>query len=85
MRPEKRELIVVHVEVDRFAVDGLVFHSNRSCKPYSLGQYDLLEQVSQRTGVPGLVLEADMCDMRLYAEEPIKNRVQAFLGLLEAR
>ena len=71
--------------VQRFAVDGMVFHSNRSCKPYSLGQYELLEQVSQRTGVPGLILEADMCDSRLYAEEPIKNRIQAFLDLLEAR
>jgi hypothetical protein len=50
-----------------------------------LGQYELLERVSGRTGVPGLVLEADMCDTRLYAEEPIKNRIQAFLELLEAR
>jgi len=70
--------------VERFAVDGMVFHSNRSCKPYSLGQYELLEQVSARTGVPALVLEADMCDTRLYAEEPIENRIQAFLELLEA-
>ncbi len=71
--------------VERFQVDGLVFHSNRSCKPYSLGQYDLLEEVGERTGVPGLILEADMCDTRLYADEPIKNRIQAFLDLLEAR
>jgi benzoyl-CoA reductase/2-hydroxyglutaryl-CoA dehydratase subunit BcrC/BadD/HgdB len=69
--------------VQRFQVDGMVFHSNRSCKPYSLGQYELLERVSERTGVPALVLEADMCDTRLYAEEPIKNRIEAFLDLLE--
>ncbi len=71
--------------VQRFQVDGMVLHSNRSCKPYSLGQYGLLEQVSRQTGVPGLILEADMCDSRFYAEEPIKNRIQAFLDLLEAR
>ncbi|MEJ2208922.1 MAG: 2-hydroxyacyl-CoA dehydratase family protein [Anaerolineae bacterium] len=71
--------------VERFGVDGVVMHSNRSCKPYSLGQYEVLEQVSARTGVPGLVLEADMCDTRLYAEEPIKNRIEAFLDLLEQR
>jgi benzoyl-CoA reductase/2-hydroxyglutaryl-CoA dehydratase subunit BcrC/BadD/HgdB len=71
--------------VQRFGVDGMVFHSNRSCKPYSLGQYELLEEVGERTGVPGLILEADMCDTRLYADEPIKNRIQAFLDLLEAR
>jgi benzoyl-CoA reductase/2-hydroxyglutaryl-CoA dehydratase subunit BcrC/BadD/HgdB len=69
--------------VRRFKVDGMVFHSNRSCKPYSLGQYDLMEQVGQRAGVPGLVLEADMCDSRLYADEPVKNRIQAFLDMLE--
>jgi benzoyl-CoA reductase/2-hydroxyglutaryl-CoA dehydratase subunit BcrC/BadD/HgdB len=71
--------------VERFSVDGMVFHSNRSCKPYSLGQYELLERVSERTDVPALVLEADMCDTRLYADEPIKNRIQAFLDLLEGR
>ncbi len=71
--------------VERFEVDGMVFHSNRSCKPYSLGQYELLERISERTGVSSLILEADMCDTRLYAEEPIKNRIQAFLDLLEAR
>lgn len=70
--------------VERFAVDGMVFHSNRSCKPYSLGQYDLLEQVSQHTGVPGLILEADMCDTRLYADEPVNNRIHAFLDMLES-
>jgi benzoyl-CoA reductase/2-hydroxyglutaryl-CoA dehydratase subunit BcrC/BadD/HgdB len=71
--------------VRRFGVDGMVFHSNRSCKPYSLGQYELLEEVGRRTGVPGLVLEADMCDTRLFAEEPAMNRIQAFLDLLAAR
>ncbi|MDY7040981.1 MAG: 2-hydroxyacyl-CoA dehydratase family protein, partial [Chloroflexota bacterium] len=56
--------------VRRFQVDGMVFHSNRSCKPYSLGQYELRRIVGERTGVPGLILEADMCDSRVYAEEP---------------
>jgi benzoyl-CoA reductase/2-hydroxyglutaryl-CoA dehydratase subunit BcrC/BadD/HgdB len=71
--------------VERFGVDGMVLHSNRSCKPYSLGQYELLEEVGRRTGVPGLVLEADMCDTRYYAEEPVRNRIHAFLDLLESR
>jgi benzoyl-CoA reductase/2-hydroxyglutaryl-CoA dehydratase subunit BcrC/BadD/HgdB len=68
--------------VERFGVDGMVFHSNRSCKPYSLGQYEVLEEIGRRAGVPGLILEADMCDTRLYADEPIKNRIQAFLDML---
>lgn len=68
--------------VRRFQVDGMVFHSNRSCKPYSLGQYELWRIVGERTGVPGLLIEADMCDSRVYAEEPIKTRIQAFMETL---
>jgi benzoyl-CoA reductase/2-hydroxyglutaryl-CoA dehydratase subunit BcrC/BadD/HgdB len=67
-----------------FGVDGFVMHSNRSCKPYSLGQYDIKRIVSGRTGAPGLVIEADHCDIRAYAEESIKARVQAFMETLGA-
>ncbi len=67
-----------------FGADGFVMHSNRSCKPYSLGQYDIKRLVSQRTGAPGLMVEADHCDIRAYAEESIKARVQAFMETLES-
>jgi hypothetical protein len=38
--------------------------------------------VSERTGRTGLIIEADHCDPRAYAEEPIKTRVQAFMEAL---
>lgn len=68
--------------VQRFEVDGMVMHSNRSCKPYSLGQYDMKRIVTERTGVPGLIIEADMTDSRAYADAPIRNRIQAFMETL---
>ena len=68
-----------------FACDGFVMHSNRSCKPFSLGQPAVRRRVAAATGTPGLMIEADMCDTRAYAEEPIASRVQAFLESLEER
>lgn len=59
-------------------------HSNRSCKPYSLVQEEIRRQVMQKTGVPGLLVEADMADPRAYAEEIVRNRVQAFMESLAA-
>ncbi len=70
--------------IQRFSADGFVMHSNRSCKPYSLGQYDIMRQVSQRSGVPGVIIEADMCDSRAYSEEQVKTRIQAFMETLDA-
>lgn len=69
--------------VHEFEVDGFVMHSNRSCKPYSLVQEEIRRQVTRETGVPGMMIEADMADARVYAEEQTRTRVQAFLETLE--
>ena len=63
----------------RFAVDGMIMHSNRSCKPYSLGQYDLAREFSRRTGKPALVSEADHTDSRWYDRAQIENRIRDFV------
>jgi benzoyl-CoA reductase/2-hydroxyglutaryl-CoA dehydratase subunit BcrC/BadD/HgdB len=66
----------------RFQVDGVVMHANRSCKPFSLTQSDVRDALRQELGLPVLVVEADMCDARLYNEGAIKERVAAFLEML---
>jgi benzoyl-CoA reductase/2-hydroxyglutaryl-CoA dehydratase subunit BcrC/BadD/HgdB len=66
----------------RFGVDGAVLHANRSCKPYSLGQHDFRQAIMAQVGVPAMILEADMCDTRVYAEGAIRTRVEAFLEML---
>lgn len=71
--------------INRFQVDGLIIHSNRSCKPYSLGQYDIQRIIQDRLGIPGLVIEADMTDARAYAEAQIKTRIEAFMETLQNR
>jgi benzoyl-CoA reductase/2-hydroxyglutaryl-CoA dehydratase subunit BcrC/BadD/HgdB len=68
--------------IERFQADGLVMHSNRSCKPYSLGQYDLSRAVTERTGKPALIIEADMTDSRVYSEAQVRERVEAFIESL---
>jgi benzoyl-CoA reductase/2-hydroxyglutaryl-CoA dehydratase subunit BcrC/BadD/HgdB len=71
--------------LSRFAVDGLVIHSNRSCKPYSLGQYDIQRIIRERTGIPSVVIEADMTDARAYSDAQVRTRVEAFMETLQNR
>lgn len=68
-----------------FEVDGFVMHCNRSCKPYSLGQYAMKAELTARTGLPGLIVESDMCDHRAHADEPIRTRIQTFMETLTTR
>jgi len=68
--------------VDKYDTDGLVMHSNRSCKPYSLGQYDIIRMVEREKGIPALLIEADMCDERNFSESQIETRIEAFIEML---
>jgi len=68
--------------VKRYDADGVVFHSNRSCKPYSLGQYDIQRIVQQKAGIPTLMIEADMVDERSFSESQIETRIDAFIEML---
>jgi benzoyl-CoA reductase/2-hydroxyglutaryl-CoA dehydratase subunit BcrC/BadD/HgdB len=71
--------------VDKYDVDGIVMHSNRSCKPYSLGQYDIQRIVEQQKGIPSLMLEADMTDERKFSESQIETRIDAFIEVLQGK
>jgi benzoyl-CoA reductase/2-hydroxyglutaryl-CoA dehydratase subunit BcrC/BadD/HgdB len=70
---------------ERFQADGLVIHSNRSCKPYSFGQYDLARALSEDGRLPCLVLEADMVDPRALSEGAVRSRIEAFVEMLAER
>ena len=72
-------------DIKKFKIDGVVFHSNRSCKRYSLAQYELKEMLLERMGIPSLLLEADHSDPSGYSESQTKLKVDAFLELLEKR
>ncbi len=69
--------------IEKYKADGIVMHSNRSCKPYSLGQYDLRKMVSDELGVPVLIFEADMVDERSFGEAQVETRIDAFMEILK--
>jgi bcr-type benzoyl-CoA reductase subunit B len=69
--------------IKEYRVDGLVIHSARSCKPYSVGQYDLKRLLMERLGVPSVVIEGDITDSRAYSEEQANTRLEAFFEAME--
>jgi benzoyl-CoA reductase/2-hydroxyglutaryl-CoA dehydratase subunit BcrC/BadD/HgdB len=71
--------------VDKYRVDGIVMHSNRSCKPYSLGQYDIAKIVEKERKIPSLIIEADMVDERSFSESQVATRIDAFMEMIKAR
>jgi len=68
-----------------YGLDGFLYHSNRSCKFVSQDIPLIRAAVTERTGIPGVILEADHNDPRLFSIEAIENQIDSFLELLEAR
>ncbi len=79
-----REKELAHM-ADKFSLDGFVMHSNRSCRAYSFGQYELARRLEDNYGIPSLMLEADMNDSRTWSDEQVNTRIEAFLETLESR
>ena len=68
--------------IEEYHLDGVILHSDRSCKPYSIGQIDQRDRLIRDGRVPALLLEADHNDSRCYSEEQVANRLAAFMEML---
>lgn len=68
--------------VNDYSLDGFVLFSVRSCKRYSLGQMVTKEEITRRTGVPGVIIEGDMVDSQQYNEAQAETRLEALLEMI---
>ncbi|NMB41785.1 MAG: 2-hydroxyacyl-CoA dehydratase [Firmicutes bacterium] len=75
----------VQLKIDfmkKYGCDGFVLFSNRSCKPNALGLYDKRKIISEATGLPGVVFEADMSDLRFFSESQVRAELDPFFEQL---
>lgn len=68
-----------------YEADGFVMHSNRSCKPYSFGQMDIMKIVRKKANIPVLMIEADMTDPRNFSQSQVETRIDAFMEIIKQR
>ena len=71
--------------IDKYEVDGVVVHSNRSCKPYSFGQYDIQRIIQDQKGIPCMMIESHMNDERSFSESQAATRIDAFMEMIKQR
>lgn len=67
------------------AVEGLLVHTNRSCKLWSGFMYEMSRQIGAECGIPVVSFDGDQADPRNFSEAQYDMRVQALCEILEAR
>lgn len=69
--------------IKEYSVDGILQHSNRSCKPYCFGIYDLSRVIQESPySVPNLIFDGDQTDARNFSWAQFENRFQSFMETL---
>jgi len=68
-----------------YNADGFLINSVKSCNSFSAGQLMILREVEKRTGLPGGFIESDLVDPRYFSAANIKNRLESYLQMVEAR
>ena len=70
-------------KVKRFAIDGILFHDARTCASNSNNRYGMTKRLTERLGIPHLVINGDLNDLRCYSEEQTVTNIEAFVEQIE--
>lgn len=65
-----------------YAIDGAVFHRNKSCVPITLGQADIQQALLSELGVPSVTIDACHMDARNFSLAQFQTRADAFMEML---
>jgi benzoyl-CoA reductase/2-hydroxyglutaryl-CoA dehydratase subunit BcrC/BadD/HgdB len=72
----------IREHVQRYAVDGILFHDCRTCPNNSNARYGMPRRISAAMGVPALVVDGDVNDLRCFSEEQSKTSIEGFIEQL---
>jgi len=70
---------------DLFKFDGILFHDSKTCPNNSNNRYGMPKRLSEKFGIPSVVIHGDLNDLRCYSEEQAVTQIEAFIEQLEGK
>jgi benzoyl-CoA reductase/2-hydroxyglutaryl-CoA dehydratase subunit BcrC/BadD/HgdB len=64
--------------VERFKINGIIFHNAKTCPNNSNACYAMPKRLSEKLGVPTLTIDGDLNDLRCFSDEQAKTNIEAF-------
>lgn len=65
-----------------YKINGIIYHDAKTCPNNSNSRYGLPQRMQQKLGVPYLVINGDLNDLRMYSEEQTRTNIEAFVEQL---
>ena len=70
--------------VKRTNSEGLLVHTNRSCKLWSGFMYEMSRQIGEQCNIPVVSFDGDQADPRNFSEAQYETRVQGLMEIMES-
>ncbi|MEK7244248.1 MAG: 2-hydroxyacyl-CoA dehydratase family protein [Thermodesulfobacteriota bacterium] len=65
-----------------YKIDGAILHSNRSCRPISMGQMDIGRVLAEELSVPSVMFDGDHMDGEKFSMAQFQTRVDALMEMI---
>ncbi len=66
----------------KYKLDGIIYHDAKTCPNNSNNRYQMPQRLEAKLGIPHLVINGDLNDLRLYSEEQSRTNIEAFVEQL---
>jgi len=78
-RPKQR---IIEEMARHYEADGVVFHDARTCPNNSNTRYGMPRRLQAESGIPAVVVEGDLNDLRCYSDEQSRTSLEGFIEQL---
>ena len=68
---------------DLYNIDGVIFHDSKTCFNNSNAKFGLPQRMQEETGIPTLIIEGDLCDLRFFSEAQSITKIETFIEQIE--
>jgi len=72
-------------DCEEYGVDGMVFHSTRTCRAFTNPQQLVAKAAQRELGIPSMFFEGDVVDASFYKDEILESRLVAMLEGIDVR
>lgn len=82
-RSEKVKMKMLTEWMKEYKVDGIVYHDSKTCFNNSNAKFGMPQRLKDQTGIPSLIIEGDLCDLRFFSEGQSITKIETFIEQLQ--
>ncbi len=83
-RSEKAKMKMLRKWLEEYRCDGILFHDTKTCFNNSNAKFGMPQRLKAETGIPFLVVEGDLCDLRFFSEGQSITKIETFIEQIES-